>query len=227
MRCLIVDDEEMSRRIMVNLCEQIDELKIVGACHSAMEAIQVLKNDVVDLLFLDIEMPGMTGMEMVRTVENLPQVVFTTSKTEYALEAFEHNVTDYIHKPVQPARLMKSVERALSLHTKKHVIHHDEIYVKADGRLLRLNLNEIVYIESLGDYVVFHNERKEKFIVHSTLKNIDEKITHPRFLKVHRSFIVNLSKIVDIQETNLAVKDKVIPISRAHKPVLMNHINAL
>ncbi|MBA4058596.1 MAG: DNA-binding response regulator, partial [Marivirga sp.] len=149
------------------------------------------------------------------------------SKKEYALEAFEHRVTDYLHKPVQLSRLIKAVESAREILGKNRTKETDEIYVKAEGRLLRVDLREVLFIESLGDYVVFNTEKKEKIIVHSTLKNIDEKISNPRFLKVHRSFIVNLSKIIDIQETNLVVKDKVIPISRAHKAELLNHIKLL
>ncbi len=227
MRCLIVDDEEMSRKIMESLCAQIEDLTVVGICTNAVEAINFLKREEVDLIFLDIEMPEMSGMDLVRTIPDLPQIIFTTSKKEYALEAFEYRVTDYVHKPVQLSRLLKAVERAREIQGKGKTRETDEIYVKVDGRLLRVDLKEVLFIESLGDYVVFNTEKKEKIIVHSTLKNIDEKISNPRFLKVHRSFIVNLSKIIDIQETNLVVKDKVIPISRAHKPALMNHIKML
>lgn len=227
MRCLIVDDEEMARSIMENLCSQIDDLEVVAICSSAIEAINILNKEEIDLIFLDIEMPSMTGMDLVKTVTDLPQIIFITSKKEYALEAFEYRVTDYLHKPVQISRLLKAVERAREINGKRKTRDSDDIYVKVDGRLVRLDLKDVLYVESLGDYVVFHTEKKDKFIVHSTLKNIDEKITDPKFLKVHRSFIVNLTKIIDIQETNLIVKDKVIPISRAHKPALMNHIKLL
>ncbi|CAN0115309.1 unnamed protein product, partial [Chrysoparadoxa australica] len=155
--------------------------------------------------------------------------IFTTCNSKYALEAFEYQVTDFLVKPIEFPRLIKAVERAKKMcetpvdASKKM----DEIYVKVDGRFVRLALNDVLFIESLGDYVTFHTTLKEKFIVHSTLKNIDEKIRNPDFLKVHRSYIVNLSKVVDIEDTNLVITDKVIPISRSHKPALMSRIKTI
>jgi len=227
MRCLIVDDDEMSRKLLATMCAQLEGIEIVGLCENAMQAIPLLEKEEIDLIFLDVEMPDMTGMDMVKSISRLPQIIFITSKQEYAVEAFEHRVTDYIQKPVQLPRLVKAVERAREIQGKRLANNMDELYVRVDGKLVRLDLREVLYIESIGDYVIFHTEKKEKFIVHSTLKNIDDKISNPKFLKIHRSFIVNLSKIVDIQETNLLIKDKVIPISRAHRSVLMNHIKTL
>jgi DNA-binding LytR/AlgR family response regulator len=227
MRCLIVDDDEMSRKLLATMCAQLEDIEIVSVCENAMQALPLLEKEEIDLIFLDVEMPEMTGLDMVKNVTRLPQIIFVTSKQEYAVEAFEHRVTDYIQKPVQFPRLVKAIDRAREVKGKRLTDDSNELYVRVDGKLVRLDLKEVLYIESIGDYVIFHTEKKEKFIVHSTLKNIDDKITNPKFLKVHRSFIVNLSKIIDIQETNLVIKDKVIPISRAHRPVLMNHIKTL
>lgn len=227
MRCLIVDDDEMSRKLLAAMCAQLEDIEIVSVCENAMQALPLLEKEEIDLIFLDVEMPEMTGLDMVKNVTRLPQIIFVTSKQEYAVEAFEHRVTDYIQKPVQFPRLVKAIDRAREVKGKRLTDDSNELYVRVDGKLVRLDLKEVLYIESIGDYVIFHTEKKEKFIVHSTLKNIDDKITNPKFLKVHRSFIVNLSKIIDIQETNLVIKDKVIPISRAHRPVLMNHIKTL
>lgn len=227
MRCLLVDDDEMSRKILANLCSQIEQIEIAGICENALQAIPLLEKGDIDLIFLDVEMPDMTGLDLVKNIAHLPQVIFITSKQEYAVEAFEHRVTDYIQKPVQLPRLLKAIDRAREIKGKQVVADANDLYVRVDGKLVRLDLRDVLYIESIGDYVIFHTEKKEKFIVHSTLKNIDDKISNPKFLKVHRSFIVNLAKIVDIQETNLVIKDKVIPISRAHRPVLMNHIKTL
>lgn len=227
MRCLIVDDEEMARKSLEMMCQKIDGLSIAGMCENGLEALNFLNREEVDLVFLDIEMPELSGIELVRITPDIPQVIFTTSLKDYALEAFEYKVTDYLHKPIVLSRLLKAVEKAREVHGKKATADAQEIYVKVDGRLVRLKLDDILFIESIGDYVVFNTENNEKFIVHSTLKNIDAKISSSKFLKVHRSFIINLSKIVDIEETNLVIKDKVIPISRAHKPVLMNHIKML
>ena len=229
MKCLIVDDDKMARVSLETMCNKVEDLVIVKSCESGVEAIQLLNNEEVDLIFLDIEMPDLSGIDIVRTVRDLPQVVFITSRKEYALEAFDFQVADYLTKPLQFPRFVKALERVRKLRSLKSVAKDtlDEIFVKVDGKLIRLPLNDIIYVESIGDYVIFHTEKKEKFIVHSTLKNIDEKITDKRFLKIHRSYIVNLTKIVDIEEGNLVVRDKVLPVSRAHRPVLMRHIKTI
>ncbi len=227
MRCLIVDDDEIARKSMEMMCSKIEGITVAGVCENGVEAVNFLRKEEVDLILLDIEMPELSGMELVKTVPDLPQVIFTTSLKDYAIEAFEYKVTDYLHKPITFSRFLKSIERAREVHGKRNTRTAEEIFVKADGRFVRLELRDILYIESVGDYVVFHTEKKEKLMVHSTLKNIDARINNSKFLKVHRSYIVNLSKIVDIEESTLVIKDKVIPISRAHRPILMNHIKTL
>lgn len=227
MRCLIVDDDELARKSMEMMCEKVEDLTVVGVCENGIEALNLLRRQDVDLLLLDIDMPELSGIDLVKTAQDLPQVIFTTSMKDYALEAFEYKVTDYLHKPITFSRFLKAIERAREVMGKRAPKEMDEIFVKTDGRLIRLELKDILYIESIGDYVVFHTEKTNKLIVHSTLKNIDARINNSKFLKVHRSYIVNLSKIVDIEESTLVIKDKVIPISRAHKPVLMNYIRTL
>jgi DNA-binding LytR/AlgR family response regulator len=173
-------------------------------------------------------MPDLTGMELVSSVDDLPQIIFTTSHTKYALQAFEHQVTDFLPKPIQLARLLKSVERARELNDNvRPQKEQNQLFVRVDGKLVRIELDHILYIESLGDYVRFYDESGKKYMVHSTIKNIDQKISNENFLKVHRSYVVNLAKVVDIDETNLLIKDKVIPVSRAHRPLLMNKIKTL
>lgn len=228
MKCLIVDDDEMARASLEHLCSKIDELEIVAACDNGIEAMRLLKQEAIDLVFLDIEMPDLSGLDLVKTLDQLPQIIFVSGHTKYAIEAFEYHVTDFLVKPIDLPRLIKSIDHAQSLADKKEE-NHDlrELFVKVDGRLVRLSYDDILYVESIGDYVVFNTVKKEKFIVHSTLKNIDAKLQHPEFLKVHRAFVVNLTKIVDIEESNLVIGDKVVPISRAHKPILLKRIKTL
>lgn len=223
MKCIIVDDDEMARVSLEMQCQKIEALEVVKVFDNGIDALNWLKTNKVDLVFLDIEMPDLSGIELVKTVANLPQIVFTTGHTEYAVEAFEYQVTDFLPKPIQFSRLLKSVERAQGLNKTAAEEDQKDIYIRVDGRYIRLDLDNILYIESLGDYVTFVTADK-KHIVHSTLKNIDEKITSDDFLKVHRSYIINLTKIVDIEENNLVIKDKVIPVSRAHKSTLMEKI---
>lgn len=227
MKCLIVDDDQMARESLKMMCEKIDGVEVVGLCESGIEAMNKIKSEDVDLILLDIQMPDFTGMDLIKSIEDLPLVIFTTGHAEYAVEAFEHRVTDFLTKPVEFPRLLKAIDHAKDqLGNEKGGEKMQEIFVKVDGRYVRLDLNTVLYIESLGDYVTFRTE-KEKYVVHSTLKNIDEKIKNDHFLKVHRSYIVNLSKVVDIEETNMVIHDKVVPISRAHRSVLMNRIKTI
>lgn len=227
MTCIIVDDDEMSRVSLEMLIEKIEDLDVIEKFESGLDAMNWLKSGDIDLVFLDIEMPDLTGMDLVKSVDDLPQIIFTTGHTEYALEAFEHQVTDFVPKPIQLPRLLKAVERARELNDNVKVDDQNELFVRVDGRFVRIELLQVLYIESLGDYVTFVMEDGKKYIVHSTIKNIAQKITNDKFLKVHRSYVINLSKVVDIEETNLVIKDKVIPISRAHRPILMNKIKTL
>jgi len=226
MNCIIVDDDEMARASLQMLCEKIENLVIDEIFDNGMDALNWLKNNDTDVLLLDIEMPDLSGMDLIKSVDKLPQIIFITGHTEYALEAFEHHVTDFVPKPVKLPRLIKAIERAEELNNNVKSEGQNEIFVRVDGRFVRLPLSDILYVESLGDYVTFVTNDK-KYIVHSTLKNIDDKLTNNDFLKVHRSYIINLTKVVDIEENNLVIKDKVIPISRAHKPLLMKRIKPL
>ncbi len=226
MNCIIVDDDEMSRVSLEMLCKKIEDIEVQQVFSSGIDALNWLKDNETDLIFLDIEMPDLSGMDLVKSVESLPQIVFTTSHPKYAVEAFEYKVADFLPKPIQFPRLLKAIERVEEINGNVRRESQNEIFIRVDGKFVRLDLNQILYIESLGDYVTFVTDTK-KFTVHSTLKNIDDKIRNDNFLKVHRSFIVNLTKVVDIEEANLVIKDKVIPISRAHRPLLLKRINPL
>ncbi len=226
MNCIIVDDDQMARVSLEMLCNKVEDVEVDGVFDNGMDALNWLKNNATDVVFLDIEMPNLSGMDLVKSIENLPQIVFITSHAEYALEAFEHHVTDFLSKPVQLPRLLKAIERVRELNNNVRQEAQNEIFIRVDGRFVRLNLDDLLYVESLGDYVTFVTDKK-KYIVHSTLKNIADKITNSNFLKVHRSYVINLTKVVDIEENNLVIKDKVIPISRAHKANLIKRINPI
>lgn len=228
MKCMIVDDEEMSRRNLERLCSKIEGLEIVGICEDGMQAISKMEKQKVDLLFLDIEMPDLSGMEMVKSMRDLPQIIFTTSRTDFALEAFEYDVTDYLAKPVNLPRLIKAVNKAKA-RTKESVKAEDnnEFYLRSEGKLVKLHYEDITFIETMDDYLVFHLDSGDKHIIHSSLKKMDDKLKGRQFLKVHRSFIVNLKKISSIEDTHLLINAKVIPVSRAHRSILMEQVNLL
>ena len=210
-------------------CQKISDINIVGICEDGMQAMGELENSAIDLLFLDIEMPDLSGMEMVKSLSNLPQIIFTTNRTDLALEAFEYDVTDYLAKPITLARLIKAVNKA-----KKRVSNNaapiqesENLFIKSEGKLVKLNYDEIVFIETMDDYLVFHLENNQKHIIHSSLKKMDEKLHGRQFLKIHRSYIINLHKISSIEDTHVLVHKKVIPVSRAHRPLLMEKVKLL
>jgi DNA-binding LytR/AlgR family response regulator len=224
MRAILVDDDLFSIKNLEALCAKIDDLEISASFNCAIEALKYLKNEVIDVIFLDIEMPEYSGIDLMKNTKNLPLVVFTTSKTEYAMEAFELEAADYIQKPITLPRLQKCIDRLQKSVPSSSRQDFDNIFAKVDGKLVNINLKQVNYIETLGDYVVFHTDERKKYIVHSTLKGMDQKLQHPNFVKIHRSYIVNIEKIKDIEENNLVVEDKVLPISRAHKALLMSKI---
>ncbi|WP_421870886.1 LytR/AlgR family response regulator transcription factor [Marinoscillum sp.] len=226
MNCIIVEDDQMARASLESMCKKIDDLEVVGSFDNGLDALKLIKSEPVDLILLDIQMPDFSGLDLIKSLDKKPQIIFTTGHAEYAVEAFEHRVTDFLTKPVELARLLKAIDHARENLSMSPSEEMSELFLKVDGRYVRLNLDDVLYVESLGDYVSFRT-MTDKYIVHSTLKNIDDKIKNKKFLKVHRSFVVNLSKVVDIEETNMVIHDKVIPISRAHRPVLMNRIKTI
>lgn len=229
MKCLIVDDDKMSRLSLEKLCQKIDGLTVAGTCADGLEALQFLSNNTIDLLFLDVEMAELSGVELIQSSEQLPLVVFISSKKEYAAEAFEFKelVVDYIIKPATLPRLLKAMERVKGkIQEKDSAQVKDYIFIRSDGRFVRISLDDLLYVENVGDYVMFKTN-EEKYLVHGTLKTIAEKLQHPNFLKVHRSYIINLSKIVDIEDNSVLIDKKVIPVSRAHKNLLLERIDPL
>jgi len=226
--CIIVEDELMSRKSLARLCEQHGSLELLATFDNAVSALNFIAANQVDLIWLDVEMPGLSGLELLEKLPTMPYVVLTTSKTDYAYEAFQYHVTDYLKKPITVPRFNLAVEKVLELsaHAKSNLpSEREEIYIKTDGRYIRLPFNTISYIENIGDYVKIYTTT-QTYIVYSTMKYLEEKLGS-QFLRVHRSYIVHLDKIVDIEENTLVISKKVIPISRANKPELMNRLNLL
>jgi len=230
LNCIIVEDELMARKSLGTLCSKVDKLQLAESFVSADEALNYLEQNEVDLIFLDIEMPGLSGIEMLDQMAFIPQVIFTTGNKEYAYDAYEYEVTDFLKKPITQPRFLKAIDRAMARKQQLDIVAHTsaqhEIYIRADGKFIRVAYKDILYLENVGDYVKVLT-KQGNHIIHGSLKSIDARILHPRFLKVHRSFIVNLEHIVDIQDNSIVIGRKVIPISRAHKPILMKSINIL
>jgi len=231
MRCLIVDDNQLARMVMKQLVSQVQILELVAECNDAMQAYNYLNNGQVDLLFLDIEMPGMTGIELTKKLGNKrPLIIFTTAKTDYAVEAFELNVIDYIVKPVSLARFLQAVEKAKeTLDSNKQEVKIEAkefVFVKDNGILKKLNLDDILYLEAMGDYVKVHTAQKFH-VLHSTLKSIEEKLPLNKFLRIHRSYIVSIQKIDFIQDGIISIGKSTIPVAETYRSVLNKRLNLL
>ncbi len=227
MNCLIVDDEEISRKILERFVAQTDSLKLAGSCENAIDAVKILKTEDVDLIFLDIEMPEMTGIELIETLKGNPQIIFVTAKEDYAVEAFEHDVTDYLLKPLTYARFLKSVNKAQdNIKQPATTTTPGYIFVKVESRLLRLNLSDIDYVEAHGDYIQLHT-KSGKHMIYSTMKHIEANLPREEFARVHRSFIVRMDRIADITEHNLMIDKHIIPIGAMYKNDLLKKLNIL
>ncbi|HEU4901779.1 MAG TPA: LytTR family DNA-binding domain-containing protein, partial [Flavisolibacter sp.] len=197
----------------------------------ALEAYNYLNTEQIDLLLLDIEMPGMTGIELTKKLGNKsPLIIFTTAKKEYAVEAFELNVVDYLVKPVSQARLLQAVEKAQeALDSNKEEVKIEEqsfVFVKDNGMLKRISIDDILFLEAMGDYVKVHTPQKFH-VVHATLKSIEEKLPASKFLRVHRSYIVAINKIDFIQEGTITIGKTTIPVADTHKTSLNKRLNLL
>lgn len=224
--CIIVEDEALSRKSLYRLCQQHDDLQVLGAFESASQALEFLSGQRVDLLWLDVEMPEMSGFELLEQLSFSPFVVMTTNKTEYAFNAFRYKVTDFLQKPITLPFFETAVAKVKELYNLQQASVSSEpqdIYVKSDGRFVRLPLNTIAYIENIGDYVKIVTNT-HTHIVYMTMKHLEEKL-NSQFLRVHRSYIVHLRKIVDIEENTIVIDGKVIPVSRANRSELMSRLN--
>jgi DNA-binding LytR/AlgR family response regulator len=231
MKCLIVDDNIIARTTLKQLVSQVSDLQLSGECASAMEAYNLLREKPVDLLLLDIEMPGMTGIELTRNLQaERPIIIFTTSKKEYAAEAFDLNVADYIVKPITPARFIQAIDKARELlqsNSEQVKLNEDEfIFIRDSNIVRRLKLSDILYVEAMGDYVKLHTAQKY-FAIHATMKEVEQRLPSSRFLRVHRSFIAAIDKIDTIQEGTLIINGKPVPVADAYRAALNKRMNVL
>lgn len=227
MNCIIVDDDKFSRKILKDFIDQTEVLTIVAECSSAVEAVNLLTKEKVDLMFLDIKMPGMTGMELIKNLEHKPLIILITGYKEFAIEAFEYNVTDYIVKPLNYARFSKAVERANELYKNQIVgVSENNFFVKSSGALVKINSGEILWIEALENYIII-NTTKDKYTVHMTMKALEDKLPAEEFIRVHRSYIVRKDKIESITEDVIVIGKKLIPVGRTYKKELNKNIKLL
>lgn len=241
MKCIIIDDEETARVIIRQLCSNAKDLDVIEEFPNAIQAMKFLNKEEVDLIFLDIHMPDFTGFDFIQTLKNPPKIILTTSDKDFALEAFEYEcIVDYLVKPVTLPRFLKALQKAEAAKTvtpikaiekeeatsSKTTDSGNDLYVNIDRRLIKIDIPSIYLIEAKGDYIKVKTDR-QNYTVHSTLKKIEEKLPTDLFLKVHRSYIINTQKIIDIEDNSVLIAKDVIPVSRSNRPELMRRLNLL
>ena len=234
MNCIIIDDESTARLIINQLCSNIDNVKVVNEFSNAIEAIKYLNHNEVDLIFLDIHMPDFTGFDFIQPLKNPPQVILTTSDNNFAIEAFEYNcIVDYLLKPISFPRFEKAISKAEQGYNNSKVngisvqdSSENDLYVNIDRRLIKIDIPSIYLVEAKGDYINVKTS-EQNYTVHSTLKKIEEKLPDHLFLKVHRSYIINVKEIIDIEDNSVLIKKDLVPVSRSNRPELMKRLNLL
>lgn len=227
MKCLIVDDEAIARKILEEFVRKTNDLELAGSCKDANEASEILRNDKIDLILLDIEMPGLSGLDLLKTMNEKPAIILVTSKDKYAAEAFEYDVIDYIVKPPTYVRFLKAVNKVSEALKGNITVSSDNfIFAKVDSRLIKIDTSYINYIEANGDYVNISTIEKN-ITVYSTMKALEDKIKNNNFVRVHRSYIVNIKNITDIEDNNLLVNKKIIPIGASYKTSLMKRLKII
>lgn len=227
MKCLIVDDNALARLTLNQIGSQVSSISIIGECGSAIEAYEFLKINSVDLLFLDVEMPGMTGLELVKSLSKKPIIIFISSQKKYAAEAFELCVADYLIKPYTLQRFLQAVSRAEEIMQRKNSevskVASDFIFIKENKAIKKITCSEILWIEAMGDYVKIKVEGKWH-IIHSTLKQLEEKLDNSLFIRVHRSYIVSINKVESIEDGTIHIGGSSVPIAENYKAPFLKKI---
>ncbi len=239
LKCLIVDDESMARKLLEENVRQLPFLELVGMCKNPFEAMQMLQEQEVDLMFLDIQMPGMLGTKFLQSLREKPMVIFVTAYANYAVESYDLDVIDYLMKPVSMERFTKAALKALeekqkqaALLTPPSVIFPisqkeeeetpEYFFVNVEYALVKITIKDISHVESMKDYVkIFLITAAKPILTKSTLKGIEEKLPSKSFMRVHKSFIVNIDKIESIRSQNISIGAHHIPVSDVHLEGLM------
>ncbi len=237
--CIIVDDEPLAQDLIEDYIKKIPFLNLKGKCNSAFEAFDYLRNDKIDLIFLDIHMPNVSGLDFIKSLDTKPMFIFTTAYSEHAIDAFDLNAIDYLVKPIPFDRFLKSANKAVNhysmIHSSSPAINEkpqventnktDYFFIKVDYKERKVNFDDILYIEGLKDYIKIHLANSQKpIITHNSLKNIILTLKDHKFVRVHKSFIVSINHIKSITKNRIIVEDRWIPIGDNYKEDFLNSI---
>ncbi len=229
MNVIIVDDEPLAQEILETYISKFPILNLVGKCSNAIEASEMLNKHTIDLMFLDIQMPQISGLEFLQTLANPPKVIFTTAFSEYALDGYDLGVIDYLLKPISLERFAKAVNKALELkHDKTPVMPSapaaEFIFVKSNKKLIKVFFSDIAYIEGLKDYVILHTPNG-RLVTLQTMKSLEKKLPTNIFMRTHRSYIINIKNITALEGNSLYIHKKMIPVGKNYKDKLLEIIN--
>jgi len=226
-KCIIVDDETLAQQVIQNHLKKIEQFELVAVCKNTIEAGLVLKNQEVDLIFLDIQLPGLNGLDFLRSLVNPPLVVLTTAYSEYALESYEFNVIDYLLKPISFERFRKTVNRIVEgrlysqAAAEREVLLADHIFIKSGSKFFKVEFSEIIFVEAMKDYLKIHT-KEYKLVTHQTMNYFEKLLPVNQFFRVHKSFIVALAHIRSIYGNSIEMDGATVPIGNNYKDAFMN-----
>lgn len=231
-RCLIVDDEPLAIEVLESYVKRLDDLELVGSCDNAVKAFEILKKEPVDLLFLDIQMPKLNGIEFLKILNPAPQVIFTTAYREYALESYELNVVDYLLKPISFERFLMAINKVFAVgHVSASAEEQSEaeephFFIKADRKMVKIFLKDILLIEGLKDYIRIKTEQGKDVVSLQKMSYIEEKLPEDCFMRIHRSYIVPIKKIEAFSAQEVEIAGEKFPIGRNYKAAVAKVLNS-
>lgn len=217
MHILLVDDEPLARDILMAHLSEYEQFSHIHVASNAIEAREQLLNNSIDLMLLDIHMPGLTGIDFLKMLDNPPTTILTTAHPDHAIEGYQYDILDYLLKPISKERLDKTLQRFFHINeTKEDIKKNDYIFVKSDKKLIKVSFNDLFFIEGLKDYVIIHTPNK-RIVTLQTMKNLESKLSGQLFTRIHRSYIINVSKIEMLEGNTLFINGKRLPIGKIYK----------
>jgi len=232
-KCIIVDDEPLAIEVIESHLKKFKDIEIITTCNNAIEAFEIIKKRPVDLIFLDIQMPQLTGLDFLKSLSRPPKVIITTAYREYALDGYELDVVDYLLKPISFERFMKAINKYYQIADTAIFVSDNSnspqqsdsyIYVKADKKVNKILLKDIVFIESLKDYVQIHTTKKS-IVTKNQIGNLEEKLPADKFVRIHKSYIVSILRIDAFTSNTIEIKTKELPIGRSYKNMVLKTLN--
>ena len=232
--CILVDDEPVARGILESYIEKLNHITLLKSCKNVMEAFEVIHENQIDLIFLDINMPEISGLTLAKSIDKKTKVIFTTAYREYAIDGFDLQAVDYLLKPISFDRFLKAVHNFSDLTSQKTnsevlisgKIENDFIFVRSDRKMVKINFDQILYVESLSDYIKIHTNSKT-IVTRETITNIEAKLPKEQFLRIHRSYIVSIKNIESYTNEFVEIKNKALPISRSYKESILQKLEKI